>query len=386
MDEQAPTPLAVLGEQPAGKHQKSGARAIRRDRFALSVVAVALVFLGWQTYSTREELRRTQVELSRQIAEGGKQTVESKLIAEQTRDGLGAAQDKLSGLGSRVDDVSGQYAAIEGMYNEFLRSRDDRSLVEIEQAINIANQQLVLASNVPAALAALQSVENQLSQLDPARFVPLRKLIARDIDRLKALPLADATEMAQQIESMIGRMDSLPLGFERQVDAKPAEVAKPATKAAKTERGVRKAIPGQAGTVQQSAVVVSVPAPESPGFFLRLAGDFWNDFRQLIRVERLDQPDPVLVSPANAAYLRENIRLRLLSARLALLQRDGKSFGEDIAQARKWLQRYFDVQSKPVADMLADLQKLEAARLNMELPSLEETAAMARSLKLGSKR
>jgi len=118
----------------------------------------------------------------------------------------------------------------------------------------------------------------------------------------------------------------------------------------------------------------------------RFFNDLWSDFRELIRVERLDRPDPALLAPSQAAYLRDNVRLRLLSARLALLQRDGRLYSEDIRQARVWLERYFDMQSKPVADMVAELKKIEGAQLSMALPSLEETTSALRGLKLSGKR
>ena len=108
--------------------------------------------------------------------------------------------------------------------------------------------------------------------------------------------------------------------------------------------------------------------------------------RELIRVERLDRPDPALLAPNQAAYLRENVRLRLLSARLAALQRDGRLFSEDVKQARVWLERYFDTQAKPVAELIAELQKMESAQLSIALPSLDETASALRSTKLGGKR
>jgi uroporphyrin-3 C-methyltransferase len=105
-------------------------------------------------------------------------------------------------------------------------------------------------------------------------------------------------------------------------------------------------------------------------------------FRELVRIERLDRPDPVLLAPTQVNYLRENIRLRLLSARLALLQRDGRVFAEDTQQARLWLERYFDMQDRNVASLVEELRQMESARLVVELPQLTETEAALRRLRL----
>ncbi len=107
-----------------------------------------------------------------------------------------------------------------------------------------------------------------------------------------------------------------------------------------------------------------------------------NDFRELVRIERLDKPDAVLLAPTQATYLRENIRLRLLTARLALLQRDGRMFAEDSQQARLWLERYFDTKDRSVASLVEELRQMESARLVVELPQLTETEAALRRLRL----
>ena len=96
----------------------------------------------------------------------------------------------------------------------------------------------------------------------------------------------------------------------------------------------------------------------------------------------MDRPDPGLLSPANAFFLRENLKLRLINARLALLQRDGKMFRDDVRQARDWLDRYFDPRSKSVADAIATLEQLEAAQVALELPALEDSLTALRNFKL----
>lgn len=371
MEEQAQMPVAGA-DAAATMPEKRKTNSLRWDRVVLSAVIAVLVWVVWQSWSNREELRRTQIELARRITDGDSIAAESRALASQVQENLESLQNKIGIVEGKIEEAQGQYTALEGMYSEFARARDERTFAEIEQALNIANQQLQLAGNVQAAIAALQSADGRLALLDQVRFLPLRKLVARDIERLKALPLADITALALRLDTMMGRVDGLPLGYERTLPGRPLaqEVA-----AAKTSAASAPAY-GEA----------SAPAATSRGFVTGLLADMWNEFRQLVRVERLDQPDPALMAPAGAAYLRENVRLRLLSARLALLQRDGRLFSEDVRQARVWLERYFDVQTKPVADMLGELRQIEDARLTVGLPSLDETATALHNLKLGGKR
>ena len=55
----------------------------------------------------------------------------------------------------------------------------------------VASQQLQLAGNVPSALTALQLADAKLQRLDRPQFVPLRRALSRDMDRLKAVPYVD---------------------------------------------------------------------------------------------------------------------------------------------------------------------------------------------------
>jgi uncharacterized protein HemX len=80
--------------------------------------------------------------------------------------------------------------------------------------------------------------------------------------------------------------------------------------------------------------------------------------------------------------LRENLKLRLIDARLALLQRDGRAFREDLRQASELLERYFDTREKSVSNSVAMLKGLSAANLSLELPSLGETLGSIRNFRL----
>ena len=75
-----------------------------------------------------------------------------------------------------------------------------------------------MAGNVETALIALQGADARLAGAAQPRFLPLRRLIARDIERLKTLPTADISGMALKIENLMSAIDGLPLAFEQRPD------------------------------------------------------------------------------------------------------------------------------------------------------------------------
>ena len=309
------------------------------------IAAIALALLGWQWLETRSRLGDLQDELARRLSDGDSVAKEGRALARQAQENLQDLQAKFGALESRLAESQGHQVALEAMYQEFSRTRDDRVLAEVEQAVVIAAQQLQLAGNVQAALFALQTADARLGSIDRPLWLPLRKAIASDLDALKALPQVDAAGISLRLETLIGRLDSLPLAFE----AKPRASTPP------------------------------VGAAE-PTWAKRLWLDFWAEFSQLVRVERMDRPDPALLAPSNAVFLRENLKLRLMNARLALLSRDGNTFREDVRICADWLERYFDVHNAAVAAALADLVEIQKTPVGVDLPNLQATQTALRSL------
>ncbi|HEX8988388.1 MAG TPA: uroporphyrinogen-III C-methyltransferase [Rhodocyclaceae bacterium] len=326
--------------------------ALRRPPVLIAVIA--LLLLGWQWLETRSRLSDMREEVTKRLSEGDAVAAAARTQSKQTLEDLQSLQARVAALDAKLAETQGQQLALEAMYQELSRSRDERVLAEVEQSVSIAAQQLQLAGNVEAALIALQSADARLARASNARLAGLRKLLARDIARLKALPAADVPGLALKLENVAVAVDSMPLAFEQRPRAEAP--AKPSH------------------------------SPADLSFWQALAKDIWNDTKQLVRIERIDTPEPGLLSPSQSFFLRENLKLRLVNARLALLSRDARSFKEDVGQARAWLERYFDTSAKPVQAALATLKGLAATDMPSELPSLDDTLNTLRNYKLAQEK
>lgn len=342
--------------------------SVAAGRIALWLAVAALLgvlVVAWFVWQGDAHLDTTRQELSRRLADGDAMQREAQANVKQNREALDALQAKVGALEAQLAGMQSQQMALETMYQEFSRVREDRLLAEIEQEISVAAQQLQLAGNVEAALIALTGAEARLARNAQPQFLPLRKLIARDIERLKVLPGADVPGIAFKLDGLLNSVAGLPLAFEQ----RPAPSA---------PQG--KAPPGRADSTAPAVAVP--PAPTFEAMARAWFGDLWHEVRQLVRIERIDRPDPGLLAPRETYFLRENLRLRLLAARLALLARDGRSFRSDLQQAGDWLERYYDMRVPAVQEArttLAGLGKLDVAREPVEL---NETLAALRNFKL----
>ncbi len=92
----------------------------------------------------------------------------------------------------------------------------------------------------------------------------------------------------------------------------------------------------------------------------------------------------MLLAPDQAFFLRENIKLRLLNARLALMSRQPAQAAADLRQIERLLPRYFDAQSRKtqllqsmVTDAIAQSQLTQVPRPDDTLAALATIAAAA---------
>jgi uncharacterized protein HemX/uroporphyrinogen-III synthase len=311
------------------------------------LLSAALATVFW--LDARQRIAATQQELARRLRDIEADAREARSVARQSEEAQRETRGKLVQLETRVAESQSQQLALEALYQELSRNRDEWQLAEIEQVLAIASQQLQLAGNVRAALLALQLAEQRLARADRPQFVPIRRALARDIDRLKSLPTLDLPGMSMRIDHLAAQVDTLPLAFDERVESSP---------------------PAKAAL-----------AAGERGFWSRLSAEVWNELRQLVVVRQVGNAEPPLLPPAQAYFVRENLRLRLLSARLSLLARDEAGYREDLRTAQRWIQRYFDPRSKQTADALNQLKQLSATTVSFELPSITESLEAVRGYK-----
>lgn len=337
------------GEAPAAP--RSPARLPRGGGSVLAwaaiVLALGLAALGW--YDARTRIDATQAELARRLRDIETDSRAARALAQQAQESVRESQAKLAQLDSRLTDLQSQKLALEALYEDLSRSRDEWQLAEIEQVLTIASQQLQLSGNVRAALLALEFADSRLARADRSQFLPIRRAIARDIERLRAVPALDLAGMSFKIDALAAAVDGLPLAFEQ------------------------RAAPGPAAA--------GAPAAGDEGFFARLGAQVWGELRQLVVLRKVDSPEPPLLPPTQAYFLRENLRLRLLNARLSLLMRDEAGYRGDLRAAQAWVQRYFDVRAKRTSDALAQIKQLSAVSLDFEVPSISDSVEAVRKFK-----
>lgn len=328
-------PAPAVPRRPAGM-----------STLALAVAVIALALAAWQWIESKRGLAAFEQEAARRLAEIEATNRESKALAAQSRDAIGDASARLGQLEARMFETQNQRMALESLYRDFSRGRDEWTLAEVEQALLIANQQLQLAGNVKAALIAMETADTRLARMDRPQLAALRRVINQDMEKLRAAPFVDVVGLALRLDNAIAKIDGLPLAMEQ--------------RPAKTGRDE------------------AAPA----GYWQKIWREFRTDLRNLVRIQNMENPDVPLVSPDQAFFLRENLRLRLLGARLSLLSHDESSFRADIKAASDWTARYYDGADKNVAGLQSTLKEASRTDFGGRLPDISASLEAARGLRL----
>ncbi|WP_020165789.1 uroporphyrinogen-III C-methyltransferase [Methyloversatilis discipulorum] len=351
MSEQTPpntpvTPVGAAASQPASS-KREGVVPL----WALGLSLLLLVALGVASFLMLQRMRALESELHRRVEVVGEQAAQATRATEQEAAGIAGYGTRLSSQEVQLAELRARIEAYEYLADDLVRSYDERVLAEVEHALVLGQQQLQLAGDAKLALSALSGAEARLARVDTGRYLPLRRAMANDMERLRRAPMADLSGQALRIDTLLSVVDGLPLAFERS----PARGA--STAAAGDDKGAE---PTQAQ---------------------RLARAVWEEVRQLVRIERLDRPDPALLSPEHSFFLRENLKLRLINARVALLQRNGAVWREDIRLAREWIERYYDTRARQTENALVTLRQLAAVDPGEALPGLNESMSSLAQLK-----
>lgn len=319
---------------------------------ALILGIIALFILGWQWLSTRHRFNDVEKSLSRKLEEYQALNQQSLLLAKQAEERSLQANARTVILEQKLAESHDQQAILQGLYDQLAENREATTVAEVEQLLTIANQQLQLAGNVKSALLALQAADKRLQPLNLPRSASLRESLAADIEKLRKMPQVDISTISAQLISLADLCDSLPLLSESQP------------------------------TLNAKAQEQQHPLPKHISNLQKVANSLWNDIKELVTIERIDKPEPPLLSPDHAFYLHENLKLHLLTARIALLQHDETTYRADIKTVTAWINQYFDTKHPNTIKALNLLKKVSAKDMNIELPQLTESLAAVNRYKL----
>ncbi|WP_455234947.1 uroporphyrinogen-III C-methyltransferase [Thiogranum longum] len=256
---------------------------------------------------------------------------------DQTDRALERLGQDLQSMGHRVSVL----AALLG------RSEQGWSLAEVEYLLRIANQRLQLQRDVVTAGEALKAADERLRDLADPHFLSVREQIARDLESVQAVPELDVAGIAVTLGSSLEAIDQLPVaGTRYEPVASDATTGQETTKTAQNWRELPQVLSSSLST--------------------------------LFQMREHDKPVGPMLPPEREYFLRENMRMQLSAARLALLRDDPVQFEMALGSALDWLKSYFDQDDERVKELFARLEELAAVNIRPEIPDISGSLRVLR--------
>lgn len=326
----------------------------------LLVLVVGCLVLVW---STQQRVRSLEQELVRRQQSSQEQSTEARLLAKQSHDSSTQLAAKMALLEARVAETALQRSQVEELIQSLSRSRDENVVADVEAALRVAQQQSAITGSLEPMVAVLRQADERLARYEQPRLERVRRAVAKDLDKVRAANVADLPSLSVRLDELIRTVDELPLLSEPTRRGAPEPV-----RAAASAAGVAKA--GSAAGAQEPSWWGTLSLGSQ-----RVMADIWQEARSLVRVTRIEHPEAMLLTPEQAFFVRENLKLRLLNARLALLSRQFDVVQSDLTQARGSLDRYFDRNTRRVAAASEQMAAIAAQSRQVPLPRADESLA-----------
>ena len=334
----APLPVPIVPASPPA-HEPPAAGVVQGRWIAvgaallatLAALATAALVLAW---NTQQRVKTLEAELVKRQQDSGSQATEARTLARQAESTAREAAAKLALLEARIAETTAQRGQIEELLQALARSRDENVLADLDAAIRVAQQQSAITGSAEPLVLTLKQADERLARFNQPRLERVRRAVAQDLERARAAGVTDITVLTIRLDEVIRQVDELPLlsAPERRVRPAPAAVAQTAS----------------ASPAAARAAAATSWSDRLQHAWAEVAGRIWTEAKNLIRVTRIDQPEAMLVAPEQAFFLRENVKLRLLNARLALLSRQFDTAQSDLRDAQAALDRYFDRSARRV--------------------------------------
>lgn len=323
--EPAPQPQPIVIQQ-----KSSGGRGIATGALVLSLIALGAS--GFLFVQGQNVLKQQEMRIGQDLNKAALGNSENAVLLQSTLAKQAELDAQLNKILQNEGDTAQTLDGIHRAYAELLKGRVNWLVDEIEVTLNTASQQLLLSGNVPVATAVLENVEQRLSRFEQPELLPIKQAISQDLAALKNRPYLNVSATALRLDRLESAVDSLPLLVDSTMNAQNAE-----------------------------------PAPTSK------AGSFWTRawdntselVKSMVEVRKLDNNDAMLIGSEQVFYLRENLRMRLLDARLALLQHNSEVYQNDLAAIEETVKRYFDVQSPNTQTWLKEVGELKSVEIRM---------------------
>lgn len=318
----------------------------------LAAAGLAGSLTAWNKVQTMQE------RLAQQSAQANAQAQEARTLAREAQEQVLAANARLTVAEARLADVSLQRGQLEELVHNLSRSREDTLALDLEAAMRLAVQQAQLTGSTAPLIASLKSASKRIEGAAQPSLALVQRAMERDLERLRQTQSVDTASLLTRLDEVLRQLDELPL-----------QNGKPTT--------AQEALPPRHTTAPRADADAAAATPSWWQGWQAQGRALWSNIRaeagDLLRVSTISGPEAALLAPQEGVFLRENLKLQLLNARLAILGRQYTAAAADLGAVQASIGKYFVANARRTHSAQATLAQLQEQLRNNQQPSLDDT-------------
>ena len=252
----------------------------------------------------------------------------------QVEELINAKSHELVGLQSQINKVSAQANA---------QQPTDWLFSEADFLLNNALRKLVLDNDVDTAVSLLKLADETLAKVNNSQSAAIRSAINQDLKQLLSVAGVDQNAVMQKLSQLANTVDELPV-----LDVNFGD--------------------------DQNATKLSDSLSDWAENAEKSATSFLNHFIRISPKHGADRKE--LLAPNQDIYLRENIRLRLQLAIMAVPRQQNELYKQSLEAVASWIRSYFDTNAEVTQSFLKSVDELSEVSIYVDVPSQLQSLSM----------
>ncbi len=304
------------------------------------------------------------------------QVIDARRDATQALSLVQSQSNRIAQMEQAQLEAKSQYLTLEQLLAGTNKGMEDSMLAnDIDRLLTIASQQLRLAGNVNNAIMSLEAAQSLLIRADNPRFAAVQRAISLNLDRLRAVPFVDISQLSNRLETLSGLLARAPLVLP---DAAAPKVVSEHAIAKRQPQPVA-TLPSQ--TIDSTKSWWETVLDRSLSWSKSAAVIVVREFAEVVSIQRVSDANALLMSPEQGGLLRANLGTRVLTAQMALLLHQAPVWKAELSKIEQSLKVRFEQNSSDTQAAMRLVKELSAVQITVSLPDISDSLSALESVR-----
>jgi uroporphyrin-3 C-methyltransferase len=364
--------VAELSEKQEQNVSESNKVHRSRSGFWFGIIILLIIIgLAGAGFFLFTQLREQQASLGGEVDKGDMQLIELSKQISGYQSQLASVQSQLATLEASIAGKDTHYtktledfsrlhnekldstrkelnSAIQQVQRQLGKTRGDWLIADAEYLLSTASERLHLIGDVNTTRAALEAADQRLRESGDAAVFKVREQIAKDIAALNRVEVPDIVGIYSSIQTQAGQIDNLTLllPYAGKTPTSPKKPEKPVDQTQDKQDLIDSAL---------------------------------NELEEIVTIRHTEQPIKAILTQEEAQFIKEQLRLKLETVKVALVQHNEPLYQASLTDAKKWTEQHF-MQNTQAKNFIAELDRMKGVQIQSQFPDISLSLKMLKDI------